>query len=52
MELFIWNVVPVINVVSAAYASGFVFEFTITSGGFDISKITQFFNHEKSSSIS
>ena len=45
MVLFIWNIAPVVNVSSTGLALS-------TSGVLDISDITRFFDHVKSSSIS
>ena len=52
LALFIWNVAPVVNVASLVGTGGLVSGLAATSGVLDISKITQFFDHGKPSSIS
>ena len=52
IALFIWNIAEVICVSAAARTGGLALELAVTAGALDISDITQYLDHDKSSSIS
>ena len=52
MALFVWNVTPAASVSGTLSVGGLAAGLTGTSGVLYISNIIQFFDHDKSSSIS
>ena len=52
LELVIWNIVSVVCVAALVWAGGLAFGLADTAVALDISDITEFFGHDKTSSTS